>query len=237
MPHHRLFTLWFVLFLFLSFFRLPFFARVLSVIGIFLMTPRRTAAACLGFDEFQGQAPFAERDLVRDQFRVLAGMDHMADLASLAAVLPVDMKIMQVLVSVPEAGRKGCCGKSEQVAVMAAEAQRKFSIIVGHIELGRVWLDQEFVVRRTMRVVAGRARSVPYGAVEYGLGFFDEVLVAVEAERLAGLRQELRRIARVRRMTRHTAPLRLNGRVDVLCRFERIFDRGMALKAELGDRC
>ena len=201
------------------------------------MTPRRAAAACLGFYEAQGQIPFAEGDLVRDQFRVLAGMDHMADLASLAAVLPVDMKIMQVLVSVPEAGREGGRGKSEQVAVVAAEAQRKFGIIVGHIELGRIGFDQESVVRRTMRVVAGRARSVLYGAVEYGLILFDEVLVAVEAERLAGFRQELRRIARVGRMTRRTAPLRLNGRVDVLCRFERFFDLGMALKAELGDRC
>ena len=129
------------------------------------MTSRRAAAACLGFYEIQGQIPFAEGDLVRDQFRVLAGMDHMADLASLAAVLPVDMKIMQVPVTVPEAGCKGGRGKSEQVAVMAAEAQLKFGVAVRHVELARIGLDQEFVVRRTVRVVAGSALPFFNGAV------------------------------------------------------------------------
>ena len=101
------------------------------------MAARRTAAAMLGFHEFQGKVPFAKEDLVRDQLGILACMDHMAGPAALTAVLSVDMKVMQVLFPVPETGRKGRRWEPEQVAVMTAEAELEFVIRVTHIELGR----------------------------------------------------------------------------------------------------
>ena len=171
------------------------------------MTTRRAGPACFGLDEFQGQAPFAERDLVRDQFRALAAMDDMAGLAGLAAVLPVDMKIMQIFVPIPEPGSIGGGGISQQVAVMAAEAKLKLGVAVGNIEFGRVISDQELVILRAVRIMAGSALPVPYGAVEHGHVLGQDPLVAVEAEVLAEFRQELCHIARMRGMAGRAAPL------------------------------
>jgi len=198
------------------------------------MTTRRAAPARIGLDEIQRQIPFAEGDLVCEQFGVLAGMDHVADLAAFASVLPVDMDVMHIFFAIPEPRCIGCRGKLEQVAVMAAEAKLEFGIIVGNIELRRVWFDQELVIRRPVRIVAGSALPVFYGAVKYGLVLFDQILMAVEAEVLPGIRQEFWRIARMGIMTRRTAPLCFNGRVDAFGRLESVFDRGMTLVAEAG---
>jgi len=200
------------------------------------MATRRTAAACLGFNEFQGEVPFAEENALCDQFWALSGVHHMAGPAAFAVVLSVDMNIVEVLVDVPEVRGIGGCRKFEQVPVMAAEAKLKFSIAVGHIKFRRIGFDQEPDVRRSMRVVAGGALPVLDGAVKHGLRFLDEILMAVEAEVLARLRQELRGIARVGRMTGRAALLRLNRRMDALCPFELFLDLGMALIAETGAR-
>jgi len=165
------------------------------------MTAGGAGATRFSLDEIQGQIPFAEGDRVRDQFGVLPGMDHVADFAPFAAVFPVDMNIMQVFFSVPEPCRIGGRGEPEQVAVVTAETELEFSIIVGDIKIGRVGLDQELFIRRPVRIVAARTLAVPDGAVEDGLVFLDQVLVAAEAEIHAGFRQELRGIARVGRMT------------------------------------
>ena len=89
-------------------------------------------------------------------------------------------------------------------------------------------------MRRGVRIVAGSACAVLYGAVENGLFFPDQSLVTAEAEVLARLRQKLFRVARVRRMAGRAAPLCLNGRVDALCRLEPVFNPGMALVAQPG---
>jgi hypothetical protein len=124
----------------------------------------------------------------------------MTGFAALAAVLSVDMEIMQIPISVPEPRCIRGRGKSEQVPVMAAETQRKFGVTIGHVELRRVGFQQEPVVGCAMRIVARSALPVFDRAVEHGLGFFNEILVAIEAKFHACLLQELGRIARMRRM-------------------------------------
>ena len=59
----RLVALFILVFIF-AFFRFLAFDRMFSIIGKGLMTARGTAPPSLGFDEFQGEFPFPERDLV-----------------------------------------------------------------------------------------------------------------------------------------------------------------------------
>ena len=110
------------------------------------MTSRSAASAGRGFNEFQRQAPFAERDLVRHQFRVRTAMHHMAGFAALAAVLPVDVDKMQIPGPVPESGGIVRRGILQQVAVMTSEAELEFSVRIRHVELRRVCSDQEHIV-------------------------------------------------------------------------------------------
>ncbi len=161
------------------------------------MAPRGATASVFGLDEFQGETPLAERNAVLDQLRILAGMNYVTNPARLAAVFPVDMKVMQIPLPVAEACCEGCCGESEQVAVMATETKLIFIVIVGYIEVGRVRFDKELDIRRAMGTMARSALPFFDRAVDHGLRFFDEILMAVEAEVLAGFRQELGRIARM----------------------------------------
>lgn len=82
-----------------------------------------------------------------DQLRVLTGMDSMTDPAAFAAVLPVDMKVMQVIIPVAESCCEACRGEPEQVAVMAAETKLERVVGIRYIEIRRVGLDQELDIR------------------------------------------------------------------------------------------
>ncbi len=62
-------------------------------------------------------------------------MNDMACLAIFPPVLSVDMNIMQILVSVPEARGIGRCGIPQEIAIMTAEAERVFIIIIHEIEV------------------------------------------------------------------------------------------------------
>ncbi len=155
------------------------------------MASRSAAAARLGLNEIQGQVPFAEGDGIRNQFWIFARMNHVADLAPFAAVLPVDMNVMQILIAVPKTRGIGSRRELEQVAVMAAEAKLEFILVVGDIEVGCVWLDQELIIRCAVGIVAPCAFPVPDGAMKDGFVLLDEALMTIEAKVLAGFRQEL----------------------------------------------
>ncbi len=187
----RLFTLAF------PFFGDGFLAGRFAVVRNFLMTTRRATSAGLGFNKIERQVPFTERYTRVDQFGIFAGMYHVTDFAPLAAVLPVDMQVVQVPVSVPEPGRIIGGRESEHVAIMAAETELEFIIVIRHIEIGRVWFDQEFHIRSPVRIMACGAFAFLDRPVQDSLVFLDEIFVAVETKVLADFRQELGRIARM----------------------------------------
>jgi len=105
----------------------------------------------------------------------------MAQLAA-AALYPVDVQVMKVPLSVPEAGCEGSVRIFQEVPVMATETQFVLVVSIYRLNLFRKLLDEQFNIYRTMRVVTACTLAVPDRPVLDSLVFLDKALMTAEAQ-------------------------------------------------------
>jgi hypothetical protein len=156
----------------------------------------------------------------------------MAQLAA-AALYPVDVQVMKVLLSVPEAGCEGSVRIFQQVPVMAAETQFVLVISIWRINVYRKLLDEQFNIYRTMRVVTICTLAVPDRPVLDSLVLLNNSLMTVEAQFFSCFRQELFEVIGMGRMAGSACLLRYYRGMDRLCIRNGFAYLRMALEAEL----
>jgi hypothetical protein len=122
------------------------------------MTSHDTAAAvCLLCENHREHPPaLAKGNLLADMFGLIAGMHLMAGDTG-PSFLPVDVKEVQVLLAVPEAGAG--CGKhvESDITAVTVEADGVVSGGIGRIKFSRKRFYQDVGVIGTVAFVAGVA--------------------------------------------------------------------------------
>ena len=108
-----------------------------------------------------------------------------------AFFLLVHMEIMEVPVTVPEAGSKGSLGVEKEVSLVAGETERILILSVWHVHVRRELLDQKPCVSRPVRVMARCAFAIFNRTVKHCILFFEHLGVACQAQVLAGFLQKL----------------------------------------------
>jgi len=152
-------------------------------------------------------------------------MHSMATLANPAFLCTVDVKVMQILISIPEPGRFTGSLKEECVLVVTVEAKRKIFILVWDVEFSRIkGLQERFIIRHMWRM------AIPAVAVGNRFMLGDRVIVdlldadmASDAGTVAGEDQHGGVIAAMGRVA-EIATTRCNRAVYVLAFRGTVFD-------------
>jgi hypothetical protein len=164
------------------------------------MAPHNTGPSCGGGGETYGDMPDTEaRDLGHDQPPLAAGMGGVAPSAGPPLLRKVDVEVMQVAVTVTEAGKLVGQLILSQIAVMADKTEFVVGLFVRPVKLFGITLLEEMPVWSAMRHVATNAISGCDRLVNR-FPFSDLFVMALETELGTRFFQQLGAVALVRIM-------------------------------------
>src|ERR1700690_2118497 len=144
------------------------------------MTSRRTGAAVLSLFKLNREFPLAERYFFGDQLGQYAAMNCMAYYAVPTFFPLVHMEIMEVPVTVPEAGSKGSLGVEKEISLVAKKTEGILSVSVWHVHVSWELLDQKLCVSRPVWIMTRSAFAFFNRTMKHCILFSEHLWVACQ---------------------------------------------------------